>query len=408
VAGIRRDLGEPEGDIEKRSVPLEKAATTSLRGLQQYALALDMYRHGDFEGAKEQFEYVIKADDQFAIALARLGMLEFEQFDRNRGIEYVNLASDLIDRATEPQAYYIRAAKAMAVENDFERAARSYEKAVEVYPDVATNHTRLAALLSRMGLHEEAVERYKEALRVESTMNDALTGVATEYLLHLGRVDLAMQWLRRQMSNGPQTVWPYYNLAYACIGADKLDEAARALEQAQKIDPEFTEGLELLGHVYRMQGRYGEALAAFDRQFTVDEENVEPQYNKGVVYEKMGKEGLARDSYDRFRRIAQWRSEDNPGEATYLFDLGLVLQRMGQPKSSAKAAARAAALDSTAYLEWARLRAVQGRSDESVKMLRRAIDAGFNDLIILKYDPDFQAVRKDPRVAKLLNTHLKS
>jgi len=405
---IRADLGEPEGSISQRSVALEQTATISLVGLKQYAAARDMHRHGDLEQAKQHYEYALNTDADFAIVLGELGMLEFEHFDRNRGIEYINLASDLVSRVTEPEAYTIRAAKAIVVENDLDKAARIYENALAVYPDVATNHTRLAALLSDMGLHEDAVERYKEAIRVEATMTAALDGLASEYLEHLGRVDLAMRWLQRQISHGPQSVWPYYHMAYACVGADKLDEAAEALEHAQKIDPEFTKGLELLGHVYRLQGRYGEALAAFDRQFSADEEDVGPQYNKGIVYQKMGNGGLARDSYDRFRRIAQWRSEDNPGDAAYLFDLGLVLQRMGQSKGAARAVERAAALDSTAYFEWARLRSVQGRSKESLDLLNRAIDDGFRDLIILKYHPDFQAVRKDPRFAELLDSHLKS
>jgi serine/threonine-protein kinase len=405
---IRADLGETEASISQRSVPIEQAITNSLIGLKQYAAAADNHRHGDYEAARRHYEYALNTDSDFAIVLGQLGMLEYNHFDPNRAIEYLNQASDLAGRTTEPRSYPIRAVHAIVVENDLEAAAQIYEKAVATYPDAPINYTRLAEVYSRMGRHEDAIEQYKEAIRVEPAMSAALNGLATEYLEHLGRVDLALQWLRRQIAYDPPYVWPYYYMAYACVGADKLDEAAAALESALKIDPEFTEGLELLGHVYRLQGRYGEALAAFDRQFKADEENVEPQYNMGIVYQKMGQGNRARDSYDRFRRIAQWRSEDNPDDSAYLFDLGLVLQRMGQPKGSAKVANRAAAIDTSAYIEWARLRSVQGRPNESFQQLQRAIDDGFRDLIILKYHPDFQTVRKDPRFAELLKTHLKS
>jgi serine/threonine protein kinase/tetratricopeptide (TPR) repeat protein len=405
---IRSDLGESEDAISKRSVPLEQATTPSLLGLKQYAAASDKHRHGNLEGARRHYEYALNTDSTFAIVLGKLGLLECEHFDRNRGINYLNQATDHAGETTELEAYAIDVAQAIAVDGDLERAAQICEKAVKAYPDVVANHIRLAEVYSRMGRHEDAVDAYKEAVHVESTMMGALDGLAREYLEHLGRVDLALQWLHRQMTYDPTNVWPYYNLAYAYIGADNLDQAAATLERAIEINPNFTEGLELLGHVYRMQGNYTEAIAAFSRQFKSDEEVVSPHYYMGIVYQNMGNATRARDSYDRFRRIAQWRSEDNPGDSAYLFDLGRVLARLGQPKGSAQVARRAAAIDSTAYLEWARLRSVQGRTNESLKELRRAIDSGFRDLIILKYDPDFQAVRKDPRCDKLLHEYLKT
>jgi tetratricopeptide (TPR) repeat protein/tRNA A-37 threonylcarbamoyl transferase component Bud32 len=405
---IRVDLGERDGDISDRSVPVSDVTSVSLSTLRHYATAADHLRHGDLEEARLGYLSAVLGDSVFAIALAELGMLEFEHFDRSVAADYVDRANDLAGRVSERRAFAIRAGYATVVENNLEVAAQVYRSAVDAYPDGADNYARLAAVYSRLGRHEAAVEQYKEAIRVETTMSIALDGLASEYLEHLGRVDYAIQWLRRQMTYNPQDVQPYYNLAYACVGADSLDEAALALEQALAIDPEYAAGLELLGHVYRMQGRYPDAVAVFDRQFRADKENVAAQYNMGVVYQKMGKTTHARDSYDRFRQIAQWRSEDNPGEASYLFDLGLVLQRMGQKNGAAKAASRAAAIDSTAYLEWARLKAVQGRTDESLEQLRRAIDGGFRDLILLKYHPDFQAVRDDPRLAELLDEHLKS
>jgi len=405
---IRSDLGEKDGKISERSVPISNAASVSLSTLRHYAAAVDHMRHGDFEEARLGYLTAVLGDSVFAIALAELGMLEYEHFERSSAAGYIDRANDLVGRVSERRAFAIRANYAAVVENDFDVAAQVYRSAVDAYPDGADNYARLASVYSRIGRHEAAVEQYKEAIRVEPTMSIALDGLASEYLEKLGRVDLAIQWLRRQMSYHPQDVQPYYNLAYACVGADSLEEAASALEQVLAINPEYAAGLELLGHVYRMQGRYSDAVAVFDRQFRADEENVEAQYNLGIVYQKMGKSARARDSYDRFRRIAQWRSEDNPGEASYLIDLGLVLQRMGQKKSASKAASRAAAIDSTAYLEWARLKAVQGRTDESLQQLRRAIDGGFSDLILLKYHPDFQAVRDDPRMAELLDEHLKS
>jgi tetratricopeptide (TPR) repeat protein len=128
----------------------------------------------------------------------------------------------------------------------------------------------------------------------------------------------------------------------------------------------------------------------------------------GVVCELKGDRGRAADCYDRFRRVTQWRTEDNPDEASYFIDLGIVLTRIGQRNRAGAAAQRAAEIDSTAHLEWARFRSVQGSADESLGQLQRAIDGGFRDLILLKYHPDFRRLRDDPRFTELLDRYLQT
>ena len=133
-------------------------------------------------------------------------MLEYEHFERSAAAGYIDRANDLAGRVSERRAFAIRANYAAVVENDLEVAAQVYRSAVDAYPDGADNYARLASVYSRIGRHEAAVEQYKEAIRVEPTMSIALDGLASEYLEKLGRVDLAIQWLRRQMSYHPQDV----------------------------------------------------------------------------------------------------------------------------------------------------------------------------------------------------------
>lgn len=40
-------------------------------------------------------------------------------------------------------------------------------------------------------------------------------------------------------------------------------------------------------------------------------------------------------------------------------------------------------------------------------LLERAAEAGFRDFILLKYHPDFENLRNKPRLAQLLDAHLK-
>jgi tetratricopeptide (TPR) repeat protein/tRNA A-37 threonylcarbamoyl transferase component Bud32 len=403
---IRRHLGENRRAISRNGKPLDEITTSSLAGLQQYAMGLDRHEQGVFEEAKRHYEYAVRGDSAFAIALGALGTLEILHSDRPSGIHHLNQALRYADETTKLEGYAIRATHAIAVEEDYEKAAQIYEMSVSEYPDASTHRNNLGTVYSYLGRHREAADQYREAIRAEPTMMVAYNGLVTEYLENLGRVDSALVWLHRQMRYEPQSSWPYYNLAYAYIGADSLDQAVGALERSIQVDREFAEGLELLGHVRRLQGRYEESLNAFRRLLAAAPESIDPHYYIGVVYQLAGDRGRARDSYDRFRQITQWRLEDDPENAERLIELGIVLTRMGQPNGARAAAEKAAGIDPNAHFGFARLYSVQGNTDESLRQLGQAIDAGFRDLIVVKYHPDFESLRGDPRLAQLLGRHL--
>ncbi|MDH3198635.1 MAG: protein kinase [Candidatus Krumholzibacteria bacterium] len=403
---IRRELGEGSRSISRTSKPLERAATSSIASLQHFSAGFDKQQRGELDEAKRHYEYALDSDSAFALALGALGMLEWQHFEMARGVDYLDRAVEHIDRTTELESCSIRAAHAIAVERDLEKAARIYREALKTYPDASGHQARLGAVYGMLGRHHAAVSRYGEAVRAEPTMTLAYDGLATEYLDYLGRVDSALVWLRRLAAHEPRSPRPYYYLAYAYVGADSLDQAVSALERSLRFDAEFVESLELLGHVHWLQGRYQEAVDAFDRQYRADKEQAMPRYFMGVAYERMGDRANARQNYDWFRRITQWRSEDRSDDARYSIELALVLTRLGQSSAARAAAGRAAAIDSTSFLDWARLRAVQGRVDEAMVLLQRAIDGGFRRIILLKYHPDFAALRGDPRFAALEDRYI--
>ncbi len=404
---IRSHLGESESSISRTSKPLGEVTTVSFPALQHYAIGYDNEQNGRFKEAQQHYENALDNDSTFVLAVGALGTLEYQQFDRFKGMDYLNAAVDMSTETTALESFAIRAAHAIAVEQDYEKAAEIYETMLREYPDASIYRNYLGAVYGMLGKHKEAVTEYREAIRAEPTLMIAYNGLATEYLDHLGRVDLALVWLRRQMAYDPEIALPYANLAYAYIGADSLDQAGAALDQALVYDAELGFGLELAGHLLWLEGRYDESLVMFARMLAANPDAVEPHYYMGVVYQSKGAGTNARDHFDRFRRVSQWRTEDNPDNAGYFFDLGVVLARMGQTNRSRAAGDRAAEIDPAAYYNLARLYSVQGRTDDAFELLGRAVDAGFRDLVVLKYHPDFKNMRADPRLAQILETYLK-
>jgi serine/threonine protein kinase/predicted Zn-dependent protease len=405
---IREDLGEAKRSISLKSKPLQKVTTSSLEGLKHYSLGFEKQQQGQFEESRRHYEYAVKNDSVFAMALGALGMVEYLHFNRVQGVDYLNRAIEYADQITEPEAYLLRAGHAIAVDEDYEKAAQIFRMAVEEYPDASTYHNNLGAVYGLLGRYQEAADEYKEAIRAEPTLMIAYNGLITEYTKHLGRVDLALEWSRRQLAYRPQSSWPYHNLAFAYIGADSIVNAIAALGRSLEFDPEFSPSLRLLGHTLLLQGLYDDALTAYAHLLeATPDDAVEPRYYLGIASELLGQNARARDYYDSVAEITQWRIEDQPDNPYYYIDLGIVRTRMGQNDRARAAVARATAIDSTAHLGYARLRSVQGNADDSLEHIVRAIDGGYRNFVYLKFHPDFRLLRNDPRLTELLERHLK-
>ena len=128
-------------------------------------------------------------------------------------------------------------------------AADAFKKAIEIAPNFAEAHLRLAMSYDVLQQKKEAEEEYKKA--------------AEEYQKSL-----------RQDSKDAKA---FYNMALAYNRLLKTDEAAKALRQAVKLDPEnddyqYEFGL-ALGHV----AQYQEAVNALEKALEINPDNYRAQ-----------------------------------------------------------------------------------------------------------------------------------
>jgi Tfp pilus assembly protein PilF len=128
-------------------------------------------------------------------------------------------------------------------------AAEAFKKAIEIAPDFAEAHLRLAMSYDVLQQKKEAEEEYKKAAE-------------------------AYQKSLRQDSKDAKA---FYNMALAYNKLLKPDEAAKALRQAVKLDPEnddyqYEFGV-ALGHV----AQYQEAVNALEKALEINPDNYRAQ-----------------------------------------------------------------------------------------------------------------------------------
>jgi Tfp pilus assembly protein PilF len=134
-------------------------------------------------------------------------------------------------------------------QNKDAEAADAFKKAIEIAPDFAEAHLRLAMSYDVLQQKKEAEEEYKKA--------------AETYQKSL-----------RQDSKDAKA---FYNMALAYNKLGKMDEAAKALRQAVKLEPEnddyqYEFGL-ALGHV----AQYQEAVNALEKALEINPDNYRAQ-----------------------------------------------------------------------------------------------------------------------------------
>ncbi len=175
---------------------------------------------------------------------------------------------------------------------EFEYAEEILRTMCERWPDSVYPPLNLGVVLQKLGEHEQAIEYFNRALRIEEGCSHALLERARSY---------------REL--------------------DELDEASRAYRQYLDAEPEDTWEWVSLGIVESEREEFGSALEAYDRARRIDPACISAHYNFGVTASRMGDTDLLegavavlRDQAPddcRYSLLAAYQIEDDSPEKAW-------------------------------------------------------------------------------------------
>lgn len=241
----------------------EREVTTSsdeaYAAYQEGEADLERFR---LEAAREEFAEAVTLDPQFAMAWARLGIVQRQLGlndearasvqtafdDRQTASEIESLWIDrlhaLFERDTEradaayqemlerypdhPWVLRLRAEYAKQ-NNDFEEALACYDQLLEQDPDAVAVHNLKGYLYLSEGDYEKAVQslqRYAYYAQDQANPHDSLG----EAYLHIGRYEDAIGEFRTSLEIDPTFIWSANNLAEALSVTGQIHAAEKVLE----------------------------------------------------------------------------------------------------------------------------------------------------------------------------------
>lgn len=222
-----------------------------------------------FQSASKYYVAAVERDPGFARAWAGLAevYVNLSNFGYMRQGEALALAERSADRAIELDSRLARAHAAkgfvLASRLAFTDAEATFRRAVALDPGYSFGHHYYTLLLLMLDRTDEALARNREALRVDplSRAANATTGVT---LCQRGDYDGAARELERALALAPDFPLSLYFLGVVRAAQHAWDEALSLLERAAQQAPGFPGTPGALAWLYRQVGRKHDAAALID------------------------------------------------------------------------------------------------------------------------------------------------
>jgi len=259
---LRRKLGEPRESLQRFNQPLDQATSASVEALQAFTDGLEQKRQRGDAVALPYFKRAVELDPNFAVAYAWRGLSLRSLAEVKPGLENIQRAYDLRDRATQRQRFYIDGTYFRVATGDREKAIQTFTDWINTYPRDPEAHGSLSAVLNEVGQYEKAALEARESIRLLPTA--AAYGHELGALLRLERLDEARAALQEEQNlNIGSHLLPLYEYMVAFSAGDTtaIEEQVRSVtgisrggvlcihSYAQAFYGRFAREHELLGQV---------------------------------------------------------------------------------------------------------------------------------------------------------------
>jgi DNA-binding winged helix-turn-helix (wHTH) protein/tetratricopeptide (TPR) repeat protein len=198
---LRTKLGESLSSLQKFDTPVEEATTPSLEALKAYSLGRKVFFAKGNAAALPFLERAVELDPNFAIAHRALGQVYGNLNQRGRMESHLRKASELREKVSERERFYIEANYYWNGTGELEKAIPAYELWRQTYPRDYALYVHLGVIYTDLGNLEKALEEARESVRLEPNAENNYGNLSGGYL-SLNRVDQAEMVLQQARERG--------------------------------------------------------------------------------------------------------------------------------------------------------------------------------------------------------------
>ncbi len=378
IASALKATLSPEESRRLDAKPTEnvEAYTDYLKGREFYY----RYHRADNDEAIVLFRKAVTLDGRFALALAGLGDAYAQRFGKfGYPASWLDSSAAASQQAIALDPGLGEAYKALSLSYDFSgRLQKSSEVLLKAYalnPKYTPTIGNLGFNCLMRGKPDEALPWLLKAVTLDPAFVFQYHGIADAYI-RLGDYPAAERWLNRAIALQPDLMYAHSTMCELALTRGDYDTAELHARRALAIDPEDVVGLNVAGDVELFQSHYEDARKLFERS--------------------VGRQGMV--------EFAPRRNSTR---------LAFVLLKLGDRKGAEGMLEKSSADDNEALArgdEWyaipfdiACVHAVRGETQEAIRWLRKAFDAGWTGSAIARRDPLMEGLKRNPEFIEVLS-----
>jgi tetratricopeptide (TPR) repeat protein/predicted Ser/Thr protein kinase len=164
---LRERLGESLSSIRRFDAPLPRATTASLEALHAYSLALDEGRVVPRAEAVPHLRRALELDPDFAMAHALLSGVYSNIGRVSEAPPHSKRAFELRDRVSERERFFISWRYYIDAAQSWDKALELARSWTQTYPGEAFAFNSLGLASAAFGQHDQAIEAFREAIRLD-------------------------------------------------------------------------------------------------------------------------------------------------------------------------------------------------------------------------------------------------
>lgn len=244
-----------------------------------------------------------------------------------------------------------------------DEAIKRYIEALRINPKNASAHNNLGNAYAQKGLLEGAIKAYREAIKIDSDYTMAYYNIGMA-LFKKGLLDEAIKEYRNTLRIDKDFIEAYIGLGMALFKKGLLDETIKAYKEALRINPWYAEAYHNLGIALFRKGLPDEAVDAYKEALRIKPEYAEVYQNLGTA---LFQKGLFNEAIREYRKAIAIK----PGYAEAYYNMGISLLKSGQLSEAINA-----------YEDFIKFAPQQDRRVEKAKEIIRNIEEKLRSILL--------------------------